>query len=306
MRVIPKDTKLRATVYKNFTIWDIFVAIGVIGIEVLIGFSNLPGKVWIMLVAGVVMAPLFFPTDDGGRFYQNIVSMIQFRFMKKAYAGAEIKRFVPYKEIRDDGIIVYPDYFARVISVGQTEFRLLDEGMQNTKIAYFERVLKLTDIGASMDIVKIDRPINFDAFSASLFERVEQEKNELKKAVLEDRISQIDRLNNETKQFRPYYYIVLYDAKEDSLKDNVDNAVQMLNQMGLESAPLGQKEVVNFLKYCHTRFFDEREIDNVEPKDYVDYIMPKKLKFAGKNYTVDDVKAFTMTISDYQIGRAHV
>lgn len=299
MRVIPKDTKVRATVYKNFTIWDIFVAIGAIGIEVLIGFSNFPGKVWIMLVAAVLLAPLFFPTDDGGKFYQNILSMIQFRFMKKTYTGKEIERFVPYTEIRDDGVIVYPGYFSKVISIGQTEFRLLDEGMQNIKISYFEKILKLTDIGASMDIVKIDRPINFDRFSASLFERLEKEQDELKRAVLEDRISQIDRLNNETKQFRPYYYIVIYDAKEGSMQDNVDTAVRMLNQMGLESFSLGQKEVVNFLKYCHTRFFDEREIDNIEPKDYVNYIMPKKLKFSVRNYTVDDVKAFTMTISDY-------
>ncbi len=301
MRVIPKDTKLRATVYKNFTIWDIFVAIGVIGIEVLIGFSNFPGKVWIMLAAAVIMAPLFFPTDDGGRFYQNIVSMIQFRFMKKVYSGAEVKRFVPYKEIREDGVIVYPEYFSKVISVGQTEFRLLDEGMQNTKIAYFERVLKLTDVGASMDIVKIDRPINFDTFSASLFTRVERESDELKKAVLEDRISQIDRLNNETKQYRPYYYVVIYDNKEQTLKDNVETAVSMLNGMGLESYVLSQKEVVNFLKYCHTRYFDEREIEAVEAKDYIDYIMPKKLKFSARSYSVDDINAFTMTVSDYPL-----
>lgn len=301
MRVIPKNTNIRATIYKSFTIWDILVAGAVIGMLALVGFSNIPGKIYFMFATIIACAPLFFPLEGGGRLYQNIGAMIAFRFMKKAYKGKEIEKFVPYKEIKENGVIVYPEYFSRVIEVGSTEFRLLDEDMQDQKIMFFERVLKLVDIGASLDIVKIDRPINFDSFSESLFNRVEKETDNTKKAILEERIAQIDRLNNIEKQYCPFYYLVFYDVKEKNLDDNVYAAVAMLRQIGLNSSELTQKETVNFLKYCHTRFFDERKIDNIDPKDYISYIAPKDLKFAGKNYTVDGINAFTMAISDYPI-----
>lgn len=306
MRIIPKNTKIRATVFKGLTVWDIFLAVGCVAILVLIIFSNLPGKVFFTIGTAVLLGCLFIPIGDGIRVYHQIGSIISYFFMRKEYKGKDIQRFVPYTEIKENGVIVYPEYFSKVISVGQTEFRLLDEGMQNVKIDYFERILKLVDVGASMDIVKIDRPINFDAFSSSLFARVETESDNLKRAVLEDRISQIDRLNNEIKQYRPFYYVVIYDEKEETLLENVETAVQMLNQMGLESSSLNQKETVNFMKYCHTRYFDEREIDNVDPKDYINYIMPKKLKFSAMNYKVDDINAFTLAVSDYpmQVGNA--
>lgn len=305
MRVIPKNTNITSTIYKSFTLWDFFIAGGVVGLLALIGFSNLPGKLYFILGAFVLCAPLFFPLEGGGRFYQNIGAMISFRFMKKSYKGKEIERFVPYKEIRASGTIVYPEYFSKVIEVGSTEFRLLDENLQDQKISFFEKVLKLVDIGSALDIVKIDRPINFDGFSQYLFERVAEEKNNTKKVILEDRLAQIDRLNNLDKQYRPYYYLVFYDNKEKSLEENVSTAVTYLRQLGLDSFELSQKETVNFLKYCHTRFFDEREIDNVDPQNYISYIAPKDLKFAGKNYVVDGINAFTMAISDYPLAVAN-
>lgn len=305
MRIIPKKTNLQATIFKSLTIWDILVAAGVLVVLLLIAFSNLPGKIYILIGAVVLLVPLFFPLEGGGRFYMQIGSAISFMFMQKEYKGDQLKRFVPYKEIRDDGVIVYPEYFSRVISIGTTEFRLLDEFSQDQKIAFFERVLKLLDLSGSLDIVKIDRPINFDTFSSALFERLKTETDPVKISVLEDRIAQIDRLNNLEKQYQPYFYLVFYDASEKNLSNYVDGAMTGIRQMGLEGAPLTAKETVIFLKYCHTRFFDEREIDNIEPKDYISYIMPKKVKFSGRNYQVDDVQAFTMALSDYPMAVAN-
>jgi cyclophilin family peptidyl-prolyl cis-trans isomerase len=300
-RIIPKDTKINATIWKGLTIWD-FVVVGVYLLFVaLVIFSDIPYQGFIVIFSVVIAAPLFAPMDGGGRLYNNLAAVIQFRFAKKEFAGAEVKKFVPYTSIRETGIIAYPEYFSKIISVGQIEFSLLEEHTQDNKIAIFERVIKLIDEGSSLDIVKIDRPLNLDAFSASLFERVEKADDPVKRDILRARIEQIDRLNNIEKQYRPFFYLVFYNNSEKNLIETVQLATATLEQCEIGGDELNAKETVNFLKYCHTRFFDEREIDDVPPEKYIDYIVPKKLKFTGRGYKVDDVNAFTFALSDYPL-----
>ncbi|MDR2046654.1 MAG: ParA family protein [Clostridiales bacterium] len=292
-RIIPKNTKINSTIFKNLTLWD-FVAGGVYLLFLgLIVFSDLPGKGFIAIFSIVFAAPMFAPMDGGGRLYNNLGSIIEFSFAKKEFSGKDVKRFVPYTSIREDGLIAYPSYFGKVVSVGQIEFSLLEEYSQDQKISIFERVIKLIDEGSSLDIVKIDRPLNLDAFSSALFKRVEEAADPVKRDILKARIEQIDRINNLDKQYRPFFYLVFYGNIEKNLLETVQLAVSALKQCEIGGAELNAKETVNFLKYCHTRFFDEREIDGIAPDKYIDYIVPKKLKFTGRGYKVDDINAFT-------------
>ena len=292
-----------ATVWKTFTISDFMVMGLCLGVEMLIVFSDIAigVKGFVAIFAMVPLATLFFPNGEGGRLYMNIVAGTTFMVAKKKFSGAEVKNFVPYTKIREDGLIYYPTYFSKVISVGQIEFSLLDEDMQNRKIAMFERILKLLDENSCLDIVKIDRPLILDNLSDALFERVKLATDPVKRAVLEARIEQIARTNNLDKLYRPFFYLVFYGASEKILLETVQLAVAHLEHCELGGKELNDKETVNFLKYCHTRYFDEREIDDVPVEKYAEYILPKTLEFNARSYKVDGINAFTFAIADYPL-----
>ncbi|MDR0697453.1 MAG: DUF87 domain-containing protein [Christensenellaceae bacterium] len=301
MRVIPKNTKVKATIIKGLTMSDFVVAGFCLLFLGIIAFSSIPGKIFIVIGLAIPLGLLFAPITGEGRFYTHVGSVIQFLFAQKNYTGNEIKRLIPYTKIFDDGTIVYPDYFSKVISVGQIEFSLLTEHAQNNKISVLERLLRLVDDDGALDLVKIDRPLNLDPFSASLFEKVNLATADVKRSILKSRIEQIDRLNNLDKQYRPFFYFVFYGSTEKRLQETVSLAVSILHQCELVAEATNARETVNFLKYCNTRFFDEREILDVKPENFIDYIIPKKIKFSSSSYTADDVEAFSVAISDYPL-----
>ncbi|MDR2266078.1 MAG: DUF87 domain-containing protein [Christensenellaceae bacterium] len=299
-RIIPKNTKMAATLWKGFTLMD-FIIFGIcLGFLAILVFSKVPGKGFIAIGLFVPVAALFFPFD-GGRLYQYLGSIIQFQFAKKAYRGAEVKKLVPYLGIREDGLISYPGYFSKIVAVGQIEFTLLDEQIQDNKIDVFEKIIKLVDVGGCLDIIKIDRPLNLDTFSSALFNRIEKTTDDIKSEILHARISQIDRLNNIEKQYRPFFYLAFYDENEKNLLETVQAACSLLDMCEITGRSLEDKETVTFLKYCHTRFFDEREIDDIQREKYLEYILPQDIKFTGRGYTIDGINAFIYGIADFPL-----
>ncbi|MDR0752116.1 MAG: DUF87 domain-containing protein [Christensenellaceae bacterium] len=301
MRVIPKNTKVRATIIKGLTMSDFVVAGFCLLFLGIIAFSSIPSKIFIVIALAIPLGLLFAPITGEGRFYTHVGAVLQFLFAQKDYSGVEIKKLIPYTKILDDGTIVYPEYFSKVISVGQIEFSLLSEHAQNTKISVLERLLKLVDDDGCLDLVKIDRPLNLDSFSASLFKKVCTQIAPVKSSVLKSRIEQIDRLNNLDKQYRPFYYVVFYGSSKNRLAETAELAVSVLHQCELGGSITNERETVNFLKYCNTRFFDEREILDIDPDKFIDYISPKKIKFTSSSYIIDDVEAFSVAISDYPL-----
>ncbi|MDR0697534.1 MAG: DUF87 domain-containing protein, partial [Christensenellaceae bacterium] len=190
-------------------------------------------------------------------------------------------------------------YFSKIISVGQIEFSLLDSYTQDYKIEVFEKLLKLVDTSGCLDIIKIDRPLNFDVFSSVLFDKIKNTTDPIKDKILHARIKQIDRLNNVEKQYRPFFYVAFYDVNERNLLENVESACQYLHHCEIDGYSLNDTETVTFLKYCHTRFFDERDINELPKDKYLDYILPNSIKFTSRGYTVDGINAFTYAISDF-------
>jgi len=230
--------------------------------------------------------------------------------MPKSYSRqkkgrSSIDALIPQGGIGEDSIIDYGEYYGGVLSVGSVEFRLLNAFGQNNKITQFSRILNSLTSSQSIQIVKIDRPINFDEVSGGLYDKIQSaeasDASLAKKAILKSRLSQIDRLNNIQKQYRPFYYIVIYDENKQSLIDTLDYVRDSLDDIGLASSKLSAKEIALFLKYCYTRHFDERTIDDVDPKDYLDFVKPKSVKFKTWSYEVDDTFAFGYTVSDYPL-----
>lgn len=203
---------------------------------------------WVLaVILGIVSVVMFMPTQEG-IFYACILENIKFVFAKKRYTAnaksmkENVDALIPLKDIKDNGLIEYTGgAFGRVIKVGQKNFGIEDEVQQNIDIGYFANALKLIDGNQSADIVKIDRPVNLDAFAGELFGRLNEvrestdaeEVKKIKDAILKERIDAIDKLNNIRKQYISDYYIVLYGRNELDLENTAVNVSSEINKCGL-------------------------------------------------------------------------
>jgi hypothetical protein len=165
------------------------------------------------VIIGLLCVVMFMPTQDG-IFYTYIFDIVKFLFVKKKYTTVAkhqketIDSLVGLKAIRENGLLEFNGgTYGRVIKIGQKNFGIEDVYQQNIDIGYFANALKLLDLTQSADLVKIDRPINFDGFSKDVFAKIQKANTEgekirnIKHGILRERIDQIDRLNNVRKQY---------------------------------------------------------------------------------------------------------
>ncbi len=310
MRLIPKKTKVSSTIWLNFTLLDLLLAFCLGLIAFAIAMSNIAYK-WAIFIAFISISVILFFSDDGERGYNELFYIMQYASSRKKYEkngkkNNDISNLIPFKKIESNGIVDYGDYFGAVIEIGSVEFALLDLYEQNSRISAFANILNNLGENSFAQLVKIDRPINYDEAAAILFNKLEEElskdiQDEAQIHILKSRLAQIDSINNLEKQYRPYYYLVLYDKNKNNLFKQVDITRNGFDKVGLPTSMLEQKDVAVFFKYCYTRNFDEREVEKVENEDYVDYVQPDKIQFKSSSYTSDDVYSFTCAISDYPL-----
>lgn len=308
--LIPKKSKVNFTVWKNFTILDILLLVffSVIGVMILI--SNLAWKWFIEFIYITIVFALFCGNEEV-KVYQIMMNVLRYLFGPKKY-GATAKKhtkknsidlLMPQTGITEDGIIEYDGmYYAGVLSVSSIEFRLLDGYAQNNKIEQFAKIINRLAPEQQAQIVKIDRPVNFDEIGNRVFSKIEKYKEDVaQQVILKSRLAQIDTLNNFKKQYRPFYYLVFFDENKENLENLLSFVKTSLQELGLPSEKLSQKETAVFLKYCYTRNFDEREIDKLKPEEYLNWVKPRSVEFSAFNAKVDDIDVVSMAITDYPL-----
>lgn len=312
MRIIPKKIKVKNTVWKCYSMTDVIVALFVFAIIfIAVTMGN-----WILaIILGLLAVGMFMPTPDG-IFYTCVFEYIRFLFARKKYkAGAKkakesVDALVDLKEIKENGLLVYRGGMCgRVLKVGQKNFGIEDVVQQNIDINYFANALKLLDGTQCADIVKIDRPVNLDAYSAELFERISETKadesyadeKDIKEGILRERIDRIDKLNNIRKQYLSDYYIVLYGKNELDLESTAVNIAGEIAKCGLNAKLLGMRETAVFLKYSFSRNFDEREIGTVTDENLLEWVKPKEVSFRANKYILDGTEAAVFAVSDYPL-----
>ena len=50
------------------------------------------------------------------------------------------------------------------------------------------------------------------------------------------------------------------------------------------------EELAVFLKYSYGMEFDEREVKNLSPEEYMDWILPDVVRFTGRTVQYDELK----------------
>lgn len=308
MRIIPKKTKIKNTIWKSFTISDILISLVVFFIAFILLIN---GSFIISIIILLTYIVMFIPTPDGF-FYNFIIDSLKFIFGKKKFDNSnleELNKLFLLEEIDEQGVIKFTDgRYAKVLKIGQKNFGIEDIEEQDLDINYFSNALKQLEINQIIDIVKIDRPVNFDSFSHNLFNRIKENKkepvnkiNKIRGNILKERIDYIDNLNNILKQYVSDYYLVLYSTKKTEIEMSTYNISSEINKCGLDTKILNQKEVAVFLKYNNSRNFDEREVDNLKNNELLTWVMPQKIIYTSNKYLIDDVEASVFSISDYPL-----
>lgn len=328
MRLIPKKSKVNTTIWKDFTVIDLLIVFLALCLAIVIFVSNFPTSAkWTVFIVYICVCITMFMKPDEERLYKEIVHLIKYIFATKAFGAAAkspnkskttqgknvkggntIDLLFPQEALEEGSIISYGEYYAGVLNVGSMEFRLLSEFEQNRHISNFAAVIDGLTYDQSMQLVKIDRPINFDDISAFTFSKIlkleelpENERNVAKLAILKSRLNQIDTVNNLEKQYRPYYYIVIYDENKGNLESTLAFIEESFAAMKLGCSRLDKKNLAVFLKYCYTRNFDEREIESLDESEYLDWVKPDGVKFFAGGAEVDGVFTFTMAAADYPL-----
>ena len=98
-----------------------------------------------------------------------------------------------------------------------------------------------------------------------------------------------------------YYYIVLHDIDSKSLKGTLSLIINSLNNNGLESKQLTDKELAKFIKYSYTNDFNERDFDKLQPKDYLSASVPNSVAFKSSRVIQDDKWLTHFVITDYPL-----
>ena len=316
MRIIPKNTRVKMEFFKGIEIPD--AIIGVLGMALIVTLftSNIPHKLWVILGVGCFFGLLLVKIDSD-RTYMMALHLLKHLTMRRVFTqgskkkGNDIRAVTPFTGFSDGFIEFDGQYYAQVIEVPSIEFRFYSESRQNSMI---DRVLGsvLRSSGDLMvNLVKLDRPINYDRCIESEYAKIEElkksyenglltkEEVSLRVEVLHDRIESLKYLNSGKHIVTPHYYLVFYDKDKKLLKEHADSAAAMLTAQDLDCRVLEDWELAVFCRYNFTIDFDEREAQRLEPADYMSWVLPEKLELLARRQIADGVSAYTLRVTNY-------
>lgn len=321
MRVIPKTAKVKVKFFKDISVGDILIALFGIVLVVFICLSNIGiARFFIAVLVACCIGCLYIPYD-GQRFYLFFRTFIRYIFSGKKYvkqdveSASNIKSFFAFKNVKD-GYIEFSDYYAGVLEIGSREFRLLTGYRQDQIINnHFGKVLRSISGKSRASLIKIDKKIRLDDFIA----KEEQKRDDLKKTfdagelteqelfvrerVLQDRIAVYENLNSsgEDKIMAPAFYLVVYDAQKSVIDEILTNAIDTFAEAGMESHILNTKELCVFLKYNYTDKFNEEDVEVMDEREYMNWILPEELSFTATSTVVDGEECFNFTVRNYPL-----
>lgn len=329
MRIIPKSSKVRTEFFKGFTVSDMIFIFVCALINVFILTSNLPHRFIILLVGVALSCFLMFKMDDQ-RVYQFIVDIVRHLSYRKKFARREkeiaegekksakklpdITRAVAWTGIKDGFIEYGKDYYGVVLEIPPVEFRFFSEFRQTNAIDNtFAAVLRDLNSNYSANLVKVDRPVNYERY----FYEEEEKINNLKEAYVnglltEDelrtrmelsnaRLEYLNTLSTSQKTVLPFFYFVMYDSDRAQLEARAGNAQRTLETGELFTKRLNDRELALFLRYSNEIDFDESEIDEVAPEDYYEFSLPRYVGLNTRTTQVNGMLTHNFRVISYPL-----
>lgn len=228
---------------------------------------------------------------------------------KKERKAKDIRQIISYTGVQDDCIEYNGQYYGAVMEIPPVEFRFFSSYRRRATIEdSVGRMLRSINPEYSANIVKLERPIQYEKYLAKEYEKLEnlrrsfengllnEEELKARVEILYDRINELHRLCGEEKVIAPFYYIVLFEKDKKRLANQIESALGLLHTGEIEAKRLDTKELAVFLKYSGQIDFDEHEIDALEPEEYALWAMPESVEFTPRRVITNHVISYTMRI----------
>ncbi|MBQ9103472.1 MAG: hypothetical protein IJY57_00045, partial [Clostridia bacterium] len=250
-----------------------------------LGFSNIPAKLIIVLIfLGISLCLFFIKVEE--RLYYELFVFLRYLFSKKSFNGAEQ---VAVSKIEDNIIHFKGGYCAGVLKITPLEFFLLREEMQDNLIDVFSVIYKNLAVGQKISVVKLDRPVFLDDYIEDVKNTKEKLENSAdkfsakmknaKRLILDNRIEELEKINKvDNCCYYNAFYIVLYGSKE-SVNKTLFADQRELETVGIKTTRIAGKELMAFVKRSFTQVFEEREITE-ETK--LEDVLPKSVIHSSK------------------------
>lgn len=328
IRYIPGKTRVKTEFFKNVTFGDIILAIICLIFAIVIVASNLfkIGGVdyrWYALFGWIgISVVLYLPIDEGLRLWSSITLIIRFSAFAKKYIKSGKKKgykpmemLTPFFKIDMGKFIDFGAYAGMVLEIHPVALDLMQEKAQDSIIYTFSKALKRMSQYQRASIIKTVKPMRFDVFLKNddhkyallneLYEQGQYSENEMESRSLIFR-ERVDRLNNAIRSepiLQDHYYIVLYGEDRTNLEET---AIGMMNDMGtgqytISSSILYEDDLVSFLKSNYQAVYAEKDIDNLAPSQYNNWIMPDKVEFKVARMELDKKPYKQMVIANYPL-----
>ncbi|MCD8285810.1 MAG: DUF87 domain-containing protein [Clostridia bacterium] len=305
-RLIPKQTKVKNTVWKCYSMPDIIVAL--ILFAIIFICMTCSAYVWAVIFA-LITVGLLMPTQDG-IMYTILLDNVRFLASKKKYVrGALYKESVEsltaLKDIRADGCVEYTGgWYGRAIRIGQKNFGIEEDYRQNMDIDCFARALKMLDLTQCCELVKTERPANLDRFSKKLFAELNApDLPEVRAKILSGRIDRLDSINNVRRQYLSSFTLVVYGRNEQDLDSTANSMAEEIRKAGLQAEIMFAQDTAVFLKYATgTRAgMLEREVAEIRQDKLALWTQPKEVSFTGSSFSQDGLEGVCLSVADYPL-----
>ena len=321
-RLIPRKTKVQTQFFKNYTLTDAIIALTFIVLIAMVAMSGIGIRWWLCGGFVLLFILLMLNTSPNTKLYQALGYLVRFTFGRRKFrkhklnTANNVLAITPYSGVLEDGLIDYKDYYGGVVEIFPVEYYMLTEERQNAFITAVDNALKTLSTDQVAMIVKTQRPMVLDSYIKNEDEKIYNieharklgEMTELEKVVREEvvqtRVNGLVTCNVDTEDhiMKDHYYFVTFGSNRGLLKSALKLVMSTIDagtNGTLQCKLLDQQETAVFLKNTIFSDIDEREISEVEPKDYLQWILPDKIEFGASSYTINGKRKKIYSIAEY-------
>jgi len=225
----------------------------------------------------------------------------------------KMEEIIPFTGI-SDGYIEYlnKSYYGAVLEIDPVEFRFFSEHRRQNSIENcLGRVLRGIHAGYSANIVKLERPINYERYLEREYNKLEMLSNSYENGVLSeeelkarveieyDRINELRSYCEDHHIVNAFYYLVLFESDKRQLENQIKEAEQLLKSGELSVHRLDDRELALFLKYSNQIDFDEHEVDSIRPEDLYLWAQPNTVDFRVRSVEVNHIVTHNFRVVNY-------
>ena len=211
------------------------------------------------------------------------------------------------------GYIEYAkDYYGGVIEIDPVEFRFFSEMRRKASIeGCFGRVLRSLHGRYSANIIKLERPVNYDRYLEKEREKLERLRDSYESGMLAedeyqirveisyDRMNELEALCSDDKVIDAFYYLVLFESDKNQLDMMLKDAQTSLQQGELTVRRLYDADLAIFLKYTNQLDFDEHEVEKIAPEDYAKWAQPNIVDIRVRRVEVNHIITHNFRVVSY-------